>query len=76
MKAGNINFDHLSAEVPRCWLGASFFSGAREASWTIPGAVITMIVDKKLEILHIAEKPWRFDHLKPLVHRRFLRHLK
>lgn len=45
-----------------------------EVSWTVTGTVITMIVDKELEILEVTEEPWRFHHLQPFSHGRFLGH--
>ncbi len=38
-------------------------------------AVITMIVDEELEVLHVAEKTRGLDHLQTLLHGGLLRHL-
>ncbi len=38
-------------------------------------AVIAMIVDEKLKVLHVAEKTQRLDHLQSLLLGRFLCHL-
>ena len=39
------------------------------------GAVVAVIVDEKLEILHVAEEAWRLDHLQTLLHGGLLCHL-
>ena len=39
------------------------------------GAVVAMVVDEKLEILHVAEETRGFDHLEPLRHGGLLCHL-
>jgi hypothetical protein len=44
-------------------------------SWAMAGAVVAMIMDEELEILHVAKETWRLDHLKTLLHGRFSRHL-
>ncbi len=39
------------------------------------GAVVAVVVDEKLEILHVAEEARGLDHLQTLLHGRFPRHL-
>jgi hypothetical protein len=43
--------------------------------WAVAGAVVAVVVDEKLEILHVAEEAWGFDHLQPLLHGGLLCHL-
>ena len=38
-------------------------------------AIIAVVVDEKLEILHVAEKARGFDHLQALLHGGLLCHL-
>jgi len=45
-----------------------------EASWAVSKAIIAVVVDKRLEILHMAEEAWGFDHLQPLLHGRLSCH--
>jgi len=40
------------------------------------GAVLAMIMNKKLEILHMVEESRRFDHLQSLLHGGLLCHLR
>lgn len=47
----------------------------RGGPWTIVGAVIAVVVDKKLEILHVAEKTERLDHLQLIFPGGSFRHL-
>jgi hypothetical protein len=41
----------------------------------MPCAIVAMIMYEKLEILHVTEEARGLDHLKALLHGRFLCHL-
>jgi hypothetical protein len=45
------------------------------SAWAVAGAIVAVIMDKGLKVLHVAEEPWGLDHLQTLFHGGLLCHL-
>ena len=59
---------------------AIYLSGQRgrknlRISRTMAGAVVAVVVDEKLEVLHVAKKTWGLDHLQTLLQGGLFYHL-